>query len=60
MNIISVIMLFYPSIPDVLRIVYTDPNVTLMNVMASRAFRNTILFETWRGTETSTIQIQEI
>ena len=35
MNIISVIMLFYPSNPDVLRTIFAVPNVTLMNVAYS-------------------------
>ena len=51
MNIISVIMLFYPSNPDILRTIFVVPNMTLMNIMAGRAFRNTMLFETSRGTD---------
>ena len=53
MNIISVIMLFYPSNPDILRTICTVPNVALMNVMAGRVFRNTILFGAWSDSETS-------
>ena len=54
-------MLFYPSNPDILRTIFVVPNVALMNFMAGRVFRNTILFETWRiTTEISTIQFQEI
>ena len=53
-------MLFYPSNPDILRTIFTVPNVALMNVMADRVFRNTILFGGWRETEISTIQFQEI
>ena len=53
-------MLFYPSNTDVLRTVFMVPNVALMNVMACRAFRNTMLFETSGGTEISTIQFQEM
>ena len=63
MNIISVIMLFYPSNTDVLRTIFVIPNVALMNVMAGRAFRNTMLFETSTGTaeiSTTGIQFQEI
>ena len=60
MNIVSVIMLFYPSIPNILRTIVAVPNIALMNVMAGRAFRNTMLFETLGGTEISTIQFQEI
>ena len=60
MNIISVIMLFYPSNPDILRTIFVVPNMTLMNVMAGRAFRNAMLFETSGGTEISTIQFREI
>ena len=60
MNIISVIMLFYPSNPAILRTIFTIPNVALMNVMAGRVFRNTILYGTWRETDIFTIQIQEI
>ena len=59
MNIISVIMLF-SSNPDILRTIFTVPNVTLMNVMAGRVFRNTMLFGIQRETEVSTIQFQEI
>ena len=44
-------MLFYPSNPGVLRVIFVVPNITLMNVMVSRVFRNTILFETWSETD---------
>ena len=63
MNIISMMLLF-SSNPDILRSIFAVPNVTLMNVMASRVFRNTMLFETQTGPETvtelSTIQFQEM
>ena len=51
LNIISVIMLFYPSNPDILRTICTIPNVVFMNVMAARVFRNTILFSSCRDTD---------
>ena len=57
MNIISVIMILYSSIPNIIRTVFAIPNVTLMNVMACRVFRNTMLFENEIETEISTIQI---
>ena len=60
MNVISVCMLFYPSNPEILRSIFAVPNVALMNVMASRVFRNTMLFETRGGREISTVQFQEI
>jgi len=60
MNIISVFMLFYPSNAEILRSIFAVPNVALMNVMASRVFRNTMLFGTQGGTEISTIEFQEI
>ena len=60
MNIISVIMLFSSSVPDILRKLLVGPNVILMNIMAGRVFRNTILFETSREIEISTIQFEEI
>ena len=43
LNLVAVIMLFAPSIPDVLGTVFPVPNVALMNIMASRVFRNTFL-----------------
>ena len=54
-------MLFYPSNPEILRTIFAVPNVALMNVMASRVFRNTILFRTSNETETrlSTIEFRE-
>ena len=55
MNIISVIMLFYPSNSDVLQSIFAIPNVTLMSVMAGRVYRNTKLFGTWRDAEISTV-----
>ena len=60
MNIISVIMLFSSSVPDILRKLLVGPNVVLMNIMAGRVFRNTMLFETSREIEISTIQFEEI
>ena len=54
MNIIAVFMLFYPSNPDILRSIFTVPNVVLMNVMAGRVFRNTKLFGGGRVSEIST------
>ena len=51
MNIVSVIMLFYTSDPSVFRTVFAVPNATLMNVMACRVFRNTILLKDERETE---------
>ena len=62
MNIISVIMLYYPSNPEILQTIFTVPNVVLMNVMAGRVFRNTMLFGVWREREieVSTIQFQVI
>lgn len=42
-SFIAVITLFNRSIPDILRTVFAVPNVILMNIMACRAFRNTIL-----------------
>ena len=61
-NIISVIMLYYPSYPEVLRTAFTIPNIVLTNVMAGRVFRNTMLFGVWRDgeIELSTIQFQDI
>jgi hypothetical protein len=44
-------MLFDDSIPSILRTIFAVPNVTLMNIMACRVFRNTILFEDIRGTD---------
>ena len=61
LNIVSVIMLFYPSNSNVLRTFFATPNVVLMNVMACRVFRNTILFgERDLEAEISTIHFQEI
>ena len=60
MNMISVIMLFYPLNSDILRTIFVPPNVVLMNVMAGRAFKNTVLFGTSRGAETSTNRLQEM
>ena len=60
MNVISVCMLFYPSNPEILRSIFAVPNVALMNVMASRVFRNTMLFGARGGGEMSTVQFQEI
>ena len=60
-NTIAVIMLYYPSFPAVLQTTFTIPNIVLTNVMASRVFRNTMLFEVWRERETeiSTIHFQD-
>ena len=44
MNTITVVMLYYPSLPDILKSIFAVPNVGLMNIMACRVFRNTILF----------------
>ena len=60
MNVISVFMLYYPSNPTIFRSISIVPNVALMNIMACRVFRNTKLFETWRGADISTIQFQQI
>ena len=57
MHIISVIML-YASYSNIFRTVFAVPNTALMNVMACRVFRNTILFES-RGearTDISSLQ----
>ena len=37
-------MLYYPSLPDILRTIFSVPNMALTNAMAGRVFRNTILF----------------
>ena len=58
MNVIQVIMILLPSNPNVLKLILSVPIVVLMNVMACRVFRNTLLFAS--GTEVSTAQIQEI
>ena len=60
MNIISVIMLFYPSNSDILRTIFVVPNVVVMNVMAGRAFKNTILSKSLIGSENSTVRLQEM
>jgi len=62
LNVIQVVMILIPSNPNVLKLILAVPNVVLMNVMACRVFRNTILFGSVResGTEISTIQMQEI
>ena len=56
-NVIAVIMLYYPSYPEVLRTAFTIPNIVLTNIMAGRVFRNTMLFGVWseRETDISTI-----
>ena len=55
-NIITTIIIFIPD-PTYFRTAFTIPNVALMNIMACRVFRNTILFATDRETEITTIQI---
>ena len=62
LNVTQVIMLLLPSNPNVLNLILGVPNVVLMNVMACRVFRNTILFAggSQLGTEISTVQIREI
>ena len=61
MNVITVIMLYYHSNSDVLQTIFPLPNVVLMNVMAGRVFRNTMLFESWGETDSiSTIQFEDI
>ena len=42
MNLITLITLFTPSIPEILGTVFPVPNVAVMNIMAGRVFRNTI------------------
>ena len=61
-NIIAVIMLYYPSFPPVLQMAFTIPNIVLTNVMASRVFRNTMLFDDWSERERgiSTIRFQDV
>ena len=39
----TVIMMYLPGVPAIYHIVLTMPNMMLMNVMASRVFRNTKL-----------------
>ena len=43
-------MLFNNSVPTILRTVFWVPNVLILNIMASRVFRNTI-FGRFRETE---------
>ena len=62
-NIIAVIMLYYPSFPTVLQTAFTIPNIVMTNIMASRVFRNTMLFDDWSERERvdiSTIHFQDI
>jgi len=49
-NLLAVIMLFNQSVPTILRTVFWVPNVLMVNIMASRVFRNTI-FGRFRETE---------
>ena len=46
------IMLFNPSLPGYLRTIFAAPNVTLMNIMACRVYRDT-LFGLYREAEIS-------
>ena len=46
MNLVALITLFTPSIPEILGTVFPVPNVAVMNIMAGRVFRNTILRHT--------------
>ena len=57
MNIISTTMLFVSSTADSFRTVFAITNVAVMNVMACRVYRNTILFAAQREPELITIQI---
>ncbi|PPQ74973.1 hypothetical protein CVT24_010274 [Panaeolus cyanescens] len=41
LNLLTVIMFFIESVPPTYRLMFTLPNVTLMNIMACRVFRNT-------------------
>ncbi|KAF9044988.1 hypothetical protein BJ165DRAFT_1474706 [Panaeolus papilionaceus] len=41
LNLLTVIMFFVHSVPPTYRLMFTVPNVTLMNIMACRVFRNT-------------------
>ena len=42
MSLVSAIMLLNPSIPGYLRTIFIAPNVTLMNIMACRVYRDTV------------------
>ncbi|KAF8810307.1 hypothetical protein BYT27DRAFT_7092581 [Phlegmacium glaucopus] len=52
-SLVTVIMLFDYSVPEILQVIVEIPNVTLMNIMACRVFRNTIL-GSFGGTQIST------
>ncbi|KAF8154858.1 hypothetical protein B0H34DRAFT_718261 [Crassisporium funariophilum] len=41
LNLLTVIMLYISSVPITYRTMFTVPNITLMNIMACRVFRNT-------------------
>jgi len=57
-NLLAVIMLFNQSVPTILRTVFWVPNVVMVNIMASRVFRNTI-FGRFRETEIATSLISK-
>ncbi|KDR73162.1 hypothetical protein GALMADRAFT_125223 [Galerina marginata CBS 339.88] len=42
-NLLTVIMLYVTAVPITYRTMFTVPNITLMNIMACRVFRNTKL-----------------
>ncbi|KAF9044941.1 hypothetical protein BJ165DRAFT_1527886 [Panaeolus papilionaceus] len=41
LNLLTVIMFFIDSVPPIYRLMFSIPNVALMNIMACRVFRNT-------------------
>jgi hypothetical protein len=57
-NLVAVIMLFNQSVPTILRTVFWVSNVVIVNIMASRVFRNTI-FGRFRETEIATSLISK-
>lgn len=40
-SLLTVIMLYVPSVPVTYQTMFTVPNIVLMNIMACRVFRNT-------------------
>ena len=54
MNVISVVMLYYPNMPDILQTIFVNPNIVLMNIMAGRVFTNTILYGDRRVSQITT------